>query len=149
MKNLILFILTFALTGCSYIVDFFIFNSTDTPITIEYKVYQRSDYEVFTTNPQIVDFKSTKRISNQKDSLDFEFSIQTNTVTCEIAPQHALWLGSDINFSIDNEYGANTLREKFEYIKITHAEGEILVTPENLLDYFQTYKLHIIGLEVK
>ncbi|KAA3633329.1 MAG: hypothetical protein DWQ02_13265 [Bacteroidetes bacterium] len=149
MKKVILFVLTFALTGCSYIVDFYIFNSTENPVTIEYKVFQRSDYEVFTTNPKTVNFRSTKKVSSQKDSLGFKFSEQTNTISCEIAPQQALWLGSDINFSIDNEYGANMLKEKFEYIKVTHSEGEILVTPENLLDHFQTYKLQIVGMKVK
>lgn len=149
MKHVILFVLTFTLTGCSYIVDFFIFNSTENPVTIEYKVFQRSDYEVLTTSPKTVDFKSPKRVSSQKDSLIFEFSVLTNTITCELAPQKALWLGSDINFSIDHEYGANLFSEKFEYIKVTHPDGEVLVTPENLLDHFQTYKLQIVGMEVK
>jgi hypothetical protein len=150
MPKIIAFILLLSLSGCSHITEFYIFNSTGHTITIEYQPREVSQYEVFTTSPRIVEFEKKTNISETENAGDIQLDPETNIVRCELKPNQALWIGSDMNFSMDNDYAASALKERLVYMTIKTGNETLNLTFANILDYFKTFRKYaIVGIDVK
>lgn len=150
MQKMFSFILLLSLSGCSYITEFYIFNSTGHMITIEYQPREMSEYGVFSTSPKIVGFKKKTDISEIENAEGVQFDAETKIVRCELKPKQALWIGSDMNFSLENDYAAAALKERLVYLNIETDDKTVKLTPDNVLEYFKTYrKYSVLGIEVK
>jgi hypothetical protein len=150
MQKILVFILLLSLFGCSHITDFYIFNSTGHTITIEYQPREVSEYEVFATSPRIVEFDKKTNVSETENTGDIQFDPDTKIVRCELKPKQALWIGADMNFSMDNDYAAAALKERLVYMTIKTADKTLNLASATVLDYFKTFRKYaIVGIEVK
>jgi hypothetical protein len=149
MQRLIGLLFLLTLSGCTYIVDFYIFNSTDSSITIEYQPRDTSEYEVFCINPNIMAFDKKDEFTELENSNEFQFDPETNTITCKLKSKQALWIGVDMNFSLDNEYAVEQLKERIVYLNISNGEKELNLTGQNIIDHLKKIKKHIIGIDIK
>jgi len=148
-KTLIYIIIILTFSGCSYITDFYIINSSDQNISIEYKV---KDFELsgpFVSTPYLI-----------KIGRDFEYSSDRNydsvvvdsinrTVSCKLEKGQSLWFGDDLNFSINNLQDQQKLKDKIVYLKISIEQGVLMANEPNIVSSLTTFNRQHVGIEVE
>ncbi|WP_198034958.1 hypothetical protein [Winogradskyella sp. J14-2] len=149
MKRLIGIILLLTLTSCSYMTDFYIFNKSGNSIFVEYKVKERLNEEPFAFNARIVEFDSDMEIIEIKKAFEIEFNNEINTLTCELKNGQALWIGDDINFSLNDANDIKKLKRNLIYLKIKTENTEINADEKNIIGFFKTFDRHTVGIEIK
>ena len=105
---------------------------------------------MFATSPRIVGFGKKTDISEIKNDSGVQFDPENKIVRCELKPKQALWIGSDMNFSLENDYAAAALKERLVYLNIETDGKTVKLTPDNVLEHFKTYRKYVVvGFEVK
>jgi hypothetical protein len=110
--------------------------------------------EVFVTNPKIVEFDSDFEIREIKKAYEIGTESKTDSenkvITCELKSGQALWIGNDINFSLNNPNDALILKENLNELKVEQ-NGEKLfrVDDRYVVDFFETIDRHTVGIKVK
>jgi len=146
MKKAWLYLLFLPLVSCSYLTEFFIYNNTDVPITIEYQALRPSESDPFTTNPKVVSFRSFKKTRDLEHPPPIDIDTTMLIVTCKLQPKQALWIGADTNFSMNNSYDREKLRSNLEYLSIKSRSSILKADSTNVLDHFKTFNLGHIGI---
>ena len=152
MRKIIGIILLFTLTSCSYNTDFYIFNTTENPIFVTYECGPNG--EVFVTNPRIVEFNSDFEIREIKKAYEIGIESKTDSenkiITCELKSGQALWIGNDINFSLNNPNEALILKENLNELKVEQNGKKLFqVDDRYVVDFFSTIDRHTVGIKVK
>ena len=152
MRKIIGLILLLTLTSCSYETDFYIFNTTENTLKLTYECGPNGD--VFVTNPRIVEFDSDFEIREIKNAYEFGTESKTDSdnkiITCELKRGQALWIGNDLNFSLNNPNDALILKENLNELKVEQ-NGEKLfrVDDRYIVDFFETIDIYTVGIKVK
>ncbi|WP_158319152.1 hypothetical protein [Aequorivita sinensis] len=129
--------------------DFYIFNKSGNSIFVEYKVKERLNEEPFAFNARIVGFDSDMEIIEIKKAFEIEFNNEINTLTCELKKGQALWIGDDINFSLNDANDIKKLKRNLIYLKIKTENTEINADEKNIVGFFKTFDRHTVGIEIK
>ncbi|APY06844.1 hypothetical protein BWZ20_00380 [Winogradskyella sp. J14-2] len=129
--------------------DFYIFNKSGNSIFVEYKVKERLNEEPFAFNARIVEFDSDMEIIEIKKAFEIEFNNEINTLTCELKNGQALWIGDDINFSLNDANDIKKLKRNLIYLKIKTENTEINADEKNIIGFFKTFDRHTVGIEIK
>lgn len=146
MKKILLLVLFLPLVSCSYLTEFFIYNNTEAPITIEYQAKRQSDNDPFVTKPKVVSFKSFKKTKTLENQPTINIDITNLIVRTTIQPKQALWVGADTNFGLNNPSHREKLRSNIEYLTITSKAATITADSTNVLDYFKAFDSGHIGI---
>lgn len=152
MRKIAGLILLLTLTGCSYDTNFYIFNTTDKPITVTYE--SRPNRRAFVPEPIIVGFDSNFDTLKIKrfDAYKTEYSPDSNTnvITCELESGQALWIGNQTNFTLSNPDEARILKEHLVSLKVEQEGIELFrVSDRYVIDFFESIDLHKVGIKVK
>lgn len=152
MKKIIGLILLFALTGCSYNTDFYIFNTTEKPIFVTYEC--RPNGKVFVPNPRIVEFDSDFEIREIKKAYEIDTESKTESdnkiISCVLKSGQALWIGNDLNFSLNNPNDALILKENLNELNVEQNGVKLFrVDDKYIVDFFETIDRHTVGIKVK
>lgn len=152
MRKIIGLILLLTLTSCSYETDFYIFNTTENPIFITYECGPNGD--VFVTNPKIVEFDTDFEISEIKIAFeigtDSKIDSEHKIITCELKSGQALWIGNDLNFSLNNENDVLILKKNLNELKVEQNGENLFRTDDRyIVDFFETIDRHTVGIKVK
>lgn len=152
MRKIIGLILLLTLTSCSYETDFYIFNTTENPIFITYECGPNGD--VFVTNPRIVEFDTDFEISEIKIAFeigtDSKIDSEHKIITCELKSGQALWIGNDLNFSLNNENDVLILKKNLNELKVEQNGENLFRTDDRyIVDFFETIDRHTVGIKVK
>jgi len=152
MKKIIVLLSLLILTSCSYNTDFYIFNTTENPIFVTYECGLNG--EVFVPNPRIVEFDSDFEILEIKKAYEIGIESKSDSenkiITCELKSGQALWIGNDINFSLNDPNDVLILKENLNELKVEQ-NGEKLfrVDDRYVVDFFETIDRHTVGIKVK
>jgi|GEM_PF-6455699 len=146
-KWLFLICVSFSLTSCSYLTNFYIFNTTEETITLTYKTKKAELNHPFVTAPKIFTFKTYEQIEKEeiknpaiqvKDSLTLQAMLQ---------PKQALWIGVDRNFNLN--YDEELLKENVAYLTIKNGLTTTEYTAIDLVTQFKEYTYEIVGIAVE
>ena len=61
----------------------------------------------------------------------------------------ALWIGDDINFSLNDANDIKKLKRNLIYLKIKTKNTEINADEKNIVGFFKTFDRHTVGIEIK
>lgn len=146
-KWILLLCVSVSLTSCSYLTDFYIFNTSEETITITYKTIKTEANHPFVTAPKIFHFKNLKKIGKKKienAAIQLKDSL---TVIATLEPKQALWIGVDRTFILKNE--REQLRGNLEFITITQGRVTKKLTTKDVLPQFQEFTSEIVGIVVE
>ena len=150
MKKLIGLVLLLTLSSCSYNTNFYIFNTTNDNITVKYQTRNKSESDPFVTDPKIVEFDSNFEIIEIKKAYDYEFEVENNIITCELKSGQAVWIGRDLNFTLDNAKEARILGDNLLKLTIEQNGRELIYADsKNIVDLFETLELQVVGVKIK
>lgn len=150
IKRLILVLLLFSIlffTGCSYLTNFFIINNTDSTIKIEYKVRDLNSVVCFVPFSKITEEKNKRKIFRSDSIIEVDSS--KNTIVKFLKKGQSLWIGDDINFSMNDPYDKNKLKKNLVYLKIRAANSKINADSSNVENLFKTIDRYNVSIEVK
>jgi hypothetical protein len=116
---------------------------------VEYKVKQRLKGDPFTFDPKIVGFDKQMKIIEIKNTYNFKFNNEKNTLTCELKSGQALWIGDDINFSLKNPKDVEILKNNLVFLKVKTPKKEIIADENNIVELFKTFHMHKVGIEIE
>ncbi|TBN02641.1 hypothetical protein EYD45_10945 [Hyunsoonleella flava] len=110
--------------------------------------------EVFVPIPRIVEFDSDFEILEIKKAYEIGIESKSDSenkiITCELKSRQALWIGNDINFSLNDPNDVLILKENLNELKVEQ-NGEKLfrVDDRYVVDFFETIDRHTVGIKVK
>ncbi|WP_432411101.1 hypothetical protein [Rasiella sp. SM2506] len=147
MKWLLLFLSCFCLSGCSYLTDFYIFNTSEELITISYKTKKTEAYHPFVTAPKIASFKNLKNVG-KKETTQVAIEIKDSlNIMVTLQPKQALWIGVDRNFILKND--RQQLEENLDYLTITQGQKIIKYSAKDIASQFDEFTYKIVGIAVE
>ena len=149
MKKLIGFVFLLTLTSCSYVTDFYIFNNTEQPVLVEYQIKEQSTYELFVIKPRICEFNKNKEILKIIKTSKPKVDKETNIVICKLEKGQALWIGDDLNFTLNNPDEKARIGKNLKYLKIKTKATEINADEYNVAELFETFKRSAVGIELE
>ena len=138
---------SFCLSSCSYLTNFYIFNSTEEAITITYKAKNTEVYTPFVTAPKVFNFKNLKNIEEKEILNAIRKAKDSFTVVATLQPKQALWIGLDRSFILKND--RHKLKENLEYVSVTGNLSPKHYTAEDILPEFKEITYKIVGIEVE
>ena len=152
MRKIIGLILLLTLTGCSYNTDFYIFNTTDNPITVIYE--SGPNGRTFVSDPRIVEFDSDFETREIKKAYEYKTESKSDSenqiITCELKSGQALWIGNDLNFTLTNPNEALILKENLVELKVEQNGNKLFrVDDRYVIDFFETIDIHTVGIKVR
>lgn len=149
MKKIALLLVCLMLSGCSYLTEFFIYNSTLEPIYVSYQFKYLWHSDAFISAAEIKSFKSFTKIKEVEDQSALRIDSISKTVSCILKPNEALWIGADTNFSLKNEYDAEKLRANLKLLEIEASNHIFSYDSLTVLQKFQTFDLNHVGISVE
>tara|TARA_A100000171_G_C2140545_1_gene155537 strand:- start:25486 stop:25941 length:456 start_codon:yes stop_codon:yes gene_type:complete len=138
---------SFCLSSCSYLTNFYIFNTTEEAITITYKAKNTEVYTPFVTAPKIFNFKNLKTIQEKELPNAFIKVKDSFTIVAILQPKQALWIGLDRSFILKND--RHKLKQNLNYVSITGNLPPKHYTAEEILPEFKEITYKIVGIEVE
>ena len=137
MKKLI-FLLFLTLTSCSIKTEFFIYNTSNELIIVEYEFIEVTEFGGFVSNPEIMEsnwLSILKKIENPELNIDLNKKI----VTCKLRKGQAIKLGWIGNYNPKSEYNRQELSENLKKLKITHGRKKtrIISKKDNVANLFE------------
>ncbi|TMU55674.1 hypothetical protein [Flagellimonas algicola] len=148
-KTLIYIIIILTFSGCSYITDFYIINSSDQNISIEYKV---KDFELsgpFVSTPYLTKMSRGFEYSSDRNYDSVVVDSINKKVSCKLEKGQSLWFGDDLNFSIKNLQDQQKLKDKIVYLKISIEHGVLMANESNIVSSLTTFDRQHVGIEVE
>lgn len=147
MKKLILIALAApVLQACSFITDFYVVNSSDESMLVEVKLLEKTDgFPIFDNNRE----KQLLYQLNEHNNADLEHyitadadSLGPSLYTIALPPHRAVSIGRLHNqeYEHHNQEFINRRVFNLEYLKLTRAGKETLITPGNFDNYFKDGK---------
>ncbi len=117
MKRIIGIIAILLLLGCSYNTDFYIINTSDKDVIIEYELKNSVKGEIFIAEPKIAKF------NKDLDIIDPELPQKVNKVQekkfkIKLKSYQGILLGYDINFNLKNNKDFEKLNDNMKELKI-------------------------------
>lgn len=128
--------------------DFYVINSSEQSISIEYKVKDFSLSGPFVSNPHIIVMTKNINHSGDKNFDTVILNIEDKMITCKLNPGEALWFGDDLNFSLNNHSDQEKLQSKIEYLKITTSQGVLMANESNIVSSLSEFERQQVGIEI-
>ncbi|AZJ32219.1 hypothetical protein SAMN05444344_2981 [Tenacibaculum mesophilum] len=137
MRKLI-FLVFLTLISCSIKTEFFIYNTSDELVTIEYKFHEETIFGGFVSNPVIMEsnwLSKLKEIESSELSVDFD----KNIVTCILKKGQAIKLGWIGNYSPKSDFKRQELSENLKELRIIRngKDTRIIKERDNVADLFK------------
>ncbi len=152
MRKIIGLILLLILTSCSYNTNFYIFNTTDKPITVTYE--SGPNGKAFVADPRIMEFDTDFETREIKKAYEYKTESKSDSknqiITCELKSGQALWIGNDLNFTLTNPNEVLILKENLVELKVEQNGKKLFrVDDRYIIDFFETIDIHKVGIKVK
>ncbi len=147
MKWLFLFLISVCFTSCSYLTDFYIFNTTEDIITITYKTRKTESSHPFVTAPKIFNFKTFKNIHDTALKNNAIKLADSLTVIATLQPKQALWVGVERTFILKND--RELLEENLEFLTIRKNATTKEFTPAEISAQCKEITHKIVGIAVE
>jgi hypothetical protein len=142
--TLIIFPILFLLSACSWKEYFIIYNESQAPIHIEYKLNPSKEFHIFTQQPRIQ--KMRKKDINWSENYTYKDLDSTkNAIKVILPPNSALIFGelSNDHYSSQKQNFINGRNFNLEQINIQQANKTISITPINFDSIFKIQKGNI------
>ncbi len=145
--NLIIFPILFLLSACSWKEYFIIYNESQAPINIEYKLNPSKEFHVFTQEPRIVGMNKME-INWSENCTYKDLDSTKNAVKVILPPNSALIFGelSNDHYSSQKQNFINGRNFNLEQINIQQAYKTISISPINF-DSMLKNKKEILNAE--
>ena len=148
MKWIVLTVVALTLTSCSYLTKFYFYNDTDTAVEITYTIKRIEKNRPFVSVPKVYAFKRPTKVSNTPLENSIPVSKDSLLVTYKLLPNQALWIGTDVNFSLKSEFDVEKIKQNLAFVSVTSEVSEKQYTPDSILTYFETYTHEYVGIEL-
>lgn len=148
VKTLFTSLVLLVATGCSYISNFYIFNTSENPVRVSFQIKEALQEGSFSLDTRIVEFDNDQNIKEIKNAYDISFDSLSNTISCKLNKNQALAIGDDINFSLKNKDHQTRLVENLVYLSFSSKEFSIRKSAQEVPLLFQEYDIHTIGIDV-
>lgn len=137
MRKLIL-ILFLTLTSCSIKTEFFIYNTSDEIVIIEYQFIEQSEFGGFVSNPEMMESNWLSKLKEIKSS-ELTVDLTKKHITCRLKKGQALKLGWIGNYTPKSEYKKQELAENLKKLRIIRSGKEtiIITEKEKVADLFE------------
>jgi len=149
MKKFISIALLFLLSSCSYITDFYIFNATNSKVKITYRTLNKPNALAFINSPDLVTFDSEYNCTIINNTKDMRYNSSTQTFSCELNSNTGLRIGSDSNFSLENEIETNVFKNNLGELIIEINNETFHYNKNNVTNQFQELNLSTVGILIK
>ncbi|QIE58874.1 hypothetical protein G5B37_04645 [Rasiella rasia] len=146
MKWILLTICALSLTSCSYLTEFYIYNTSEGEIHITYTTKRVTNQYPFITNPVVKDFRSFTRVKDPTQPKTIALSADSLTIKVTLLPKQALYIGAESNFNLNSASDRHDLVQNLESLHIVTSTDSITLTPDVILPYFEEFDYEHVGI---
>ncbi|RDK86984.1 hypothetical protein [Marinirhabdus gelatinilytica] len=146
-KWIIICSISYCLSSCSYLTQFYIYNNSEDTLQIVYKTKRTQLDKPFVTAPKLFKFKNYKKVKNEIANPQAITKRDSLTLHATLIPKQALWVGVDVNFSL--KYDGEILSENLEYLHIIKNGDTTTYTSSNIAQKFHTYTSDHVGIAIE
>ena len=149
MRRIIGIIIILLSFGCSYNTDFYIINTSDKDLIIEYKLNDSSAVNIFIDEPEISLFDKNLEIVNPKVKKSI-VKTKENKFRIKLKSNQGILLGYDINFYIKNNEDYQKLNSSIEELKVYDMDRIIIKSDStNTADLFEEINRHLVIIDIE
>ncbi|WP_299156913.1 hypothetical protein [uncultured Christiangramia sp.] len=148
MKRIIGIIALLLIFGCSYNTDFYIINTSNKDVIIEYEIRNSSQGQIFISDPKVAKFdKKLNKID--PEVIEQVEQVEENRFKIKLKSYQGILLGYDINFNLKNKVDYEKLNDNMKELRIYKNDRLIIKSDStNTAKLFKKVNRNLIIIDI-